>query len=74
MHQIRTDSVDIEFILVDSLPNNAYGVSSFDFNSNKCIVKIRRDVYPYCIVHEIRHCVEGSWHEGIKTTYDCFIK
>ena len=73
-HNIQTDNVDIKFTIVDELPNRALATALFDFHNNICLVKIRRDVYPYCIVHEIRHCVEGNWHEGVSTTYDCFVK
>lgn len=36
-----------------------------------CVVEIRRDLYPACLVHEIRHVFEGDWHPGRETTEGC---
>lgn len=27
--------------------------------------------YPKCLLHEVRHCVEGNWHEGHESSQDC---
>lgn len=35
----------------------------------ECVIRLRK--YPRCLLHEIRHCVEGNWHEGRITTEDC---
>jgi hypothetical protein len=35
-----------------------------------CEITLRE--YPICLLHEIRHCVEGSWHEGRETDEDCY--
>lgn len=29
---------------------------------DRCTVYLRR--YPKCLAHEVRHCLEGFWHEG----------
>ena len=36
-----------------------------------CVVEIRRDLYPQCLLHEMRHVIEGDWHAGRETTEDC---
>lgn len=33
-----------------------------------CAIRLRK--YPQCLQHEIRHCIEGNWHEGDKTNFD----
>jgi len=27
--------------------------------------------YPACLLHEVRHCIEGDWHKGRETDWDC---
>lgn len=34
---------------------------------DKCIVVLRE--YPTCLAHEIRHCLEGSWHPKQSATF-----
>ena len=34
-----------------------------------CIIYLRH--YPKCLAHEIRHCYEGNWHEGRKSSEYC---
>lgn len=36
-----------------------------------CVIQIRRDMYPRCLTHELRHVMEGDWHPGRETTEDC---
>lgn len=36
-----------------------------------CVVEIRKDLYPHCVTHEIRHVFEGDWHTGRETTEGC---
>jgi len=36
-----------------------------------CVVEVRRDLYPTCVTHEIRHVFEGDWHAGRETTEGC---
>ena len=33
-----------------------------------CVVEIRRDRYPECVEHEVRHAMEGPWHGSRPTT------
>ena len=28
--------------------------------------------YPYCLQHEVRHCLEGQWHGDQPNDEDCF--
>lgn len=35
-----------------------------------CFIKLRE--YPMCLQHEVRHCIEGNFHEGKKSDEDCF--
>lgn len=34
-----------------------------------CHVILRQ--YPVCLLHEMRHCFEGNWHEGRESEEDC---
>lgn len=34
-----------------------------------CHVILRQ--YPVCLLHELRHCFEGNWHEGRDSGEDC---
>lgn len=36
------------------------------------ICKITLREYPVCLLHEVRHCTEGLWHEGRETDEDCY--
>ncbi|WP_409425453.1 MULTISPECIES: hypothetical protein [unclassified Pseudoalteromonas] len=35
-----------------------------------CFIKLQR--YPVCMQHEMRHCIEGDWHKGVKSDQDCY--
>jgi len=35
-----------------------------------CEITLRE--YPTCLLHEIRHCIEGNWHEGRTSDEDCY--
>lgn len=35
-----------------------------------CFIKLKQ--YPICLQHEIRHCIEGNWHQGYESNDDCF--
>lgn len=36
-----------------------------------CVVEVRKDLYPQCVTHEIRHVFEGDWHPRRETTENC---
>lgn len=47
--------------LVDSFEDpNQYGNSYCTKES--CVLVIRKDKYPHCFLHEIRHAFEGKFH------------
>lgn len=39
------------------------------YPDGKCIIYLRQ--YPQCLSHEVRHCLEGNWHEGRKSEEGC---
>ena len=39
---------------------------------NVCYIKIKPEVYPNCIQHEVMHCFSGDWHEGYDTDDYCY--
>lgn len=45
------------------------GRASFYTEMDTCIIALRR--YPECLLHEIRHCIEGDWHPGRNSDEDC---
>lgn len=45
------------------------GEAHINFNTNTCKIILRK--YPQCLLHEIRHCIEGNWHEGKASHDDC---
>lgn len=63
------DEVFVRIRLVDDLPHGKFGVASCvqDF----CQVELRRETYPYCLLHELRHPFEGNFHEGRESLEDC---
>ena len=34
-----------------------------------CTITLRE--YPYCLQHEVRHCLEGKWHGDDPSGEDC---
>lgn len=69
-YDIKYDKVFFTAELVDELPDNIQGFAQC-YYGNVCHIKILKDKYPRCLVHEIRHGFEGNWHEGYNTTWDC---
>lgn len=49
--------------------NNPAIKGEAEIRPGECVIRLRK--YPQCLLHEIRHCVEGNWHEGRNTTEDC---
>ena len=39
------------------------------YQDGRCIIILRE--YPNCLLHEVRHCIEGDWHPGRDTLEDC---
>lgn len=40
------------------------------YSGDNCIIVLRE--YPYCLQHEVRHCLEGEWHGNAPNDDDCF--
>lgn len=54
------------------LKPNERGQARMVFDGDKmisCTIILRK--YPQCLMHEVRHCMEGNWHEGRESTQDC---
>lgn len=45
------------------------GEAHINFNNKTCKIILRK--YPQCLLHEVRHCIEGNWHEGKESHDDC---
>lgn len=63
------DEVFVRIRLVDDLPHGKYGVATCF--QGFCQVQLRRETYPYCLLHELRHPFEGNFHEGRESVEDC---
>lgn len=63
------DEAIVHIKLVDNLPYGHYGKATCA--EGLCTVLLRRDTYPYCLGHEVRHAFEGNWHEGRESVDDC---
>lgn len=60
----------IQIQLTDELPRGVNGYA--DIGGGLCTVFLRKDSYPYCLKHEIRHCLEGNFHSYTQySTEDC---
>lgn len=35
----------------------------------ECAIVLKQ--YPVCLLHEVRHCLEGQWHNG-NSSEDCY--
>lgn len=65
------DSAFIHFKLVDAVTITSMegkaGVAICT-SAGICEIQIRRDRYPECVEHEVRHAFEGPWHGSRPTT------
>jgi len=41
-----------------------------EWSPSFCKIWLRE--YPTCLLHEIRHCIEGEWHKGHVSDRDCY--
>ena len=67
---IINDEVFFSSKIVDDLPAHTFGRTTC-YSDTFCHIDIRRETYPKCIQHEVRHGHEGNWHKGYETTWDC---
>ena len=51
-----------------SLPT--LGHAQWSRDEGYCIVTLRE--YPTCLLHELRHCLEGHWHDKRPNDEDCY--
>lgn len=60
----------VSIIVLDNqdMPGRTLGTATR--NGNTCIIRLRE--YPYCLQHEVRHCLEGNFHQGRKSGEDYF--
>ena len=48
---------------------NKLGTTTYLPTMNTCVITLRQ--YPECLLHEIRHCFEGQWHDARPNSEDC---
>lgn len=62
-YETKTDRVEATIIIKDEVEYGGLDVCGFAaWHEDRCIIVIKRDYYPSCIEHEIRHCFEGKYH------------
>lgn len=66
----KRDEVFVAIKLVDDLPMRQYGEARCSVDG-VCILEIKRDTYPMCITHEVRHAFEGNFHGNQPSDEDC---
>ena len=61
-----------QFVIVESsngLKPDEQGMATIFPNMKVCAVQLK--TYPRCLLHEVRHCIEGKWHGDEKNGDDC---
>jgi hypothetical protein len=66
--QIKRQGVVIQ-VSEGSLPDGVQGTAAYYDTLNICQIVLRK--YPRCLLHEVRHCIEGAWHDDRPNTEDC---
>ena len=68
----RTDAL-VHIRLVDAIDYKPgyHAIGQSKCANGVCVVEIRKDAYPACLAHELRHVFEGDWHPGRETTESC---
>ena len=62
-YNIKQERVEATVILRDEVKFGGRDACGFAYwDSKKCIIVIKRDSYPRCLEHELRHCFEGKFH------------
>ena len=62
---IAQDKFRVQLRVVPSLETRGLAV----WQEGECQILLRE--YPECLLHEVRHCIEGDWHKGRETDWDC---
>ena len=63
---IAQDKFRVQLRVVPGLETRGLAV----WQKGECQILLRK--YPECLLHEMRHCIEGDWHPGRETDEDCF--
>jgi len=63
---IAQDKFRVQLRVVPGLETRGLAV----WQEGECQILLRE--YPECLLHEVRHCIEGDWHPGRETDEDCF--
>ena len=66
---IRTDMRVIIKAPTEYADPGKLGDASYLPSINTCVITLRE--YPVCLLHEIRHCLEGQWHPGRTSNEAC---
>ena len=64
-----------ELLLVDSFNGSVpFGTIAYSiYEPGHCVIVMKKDKYPQCLQHELRHCLEGDWHGKFKSMADCHV-
>lgn len=63
------DAVTFQVQIVDDLPTTGRAICTPD--GAFCTLQIRRDQYPLCVTHEVRHAFEGRFHDSRPNGENC---
>ena len=62
----QSDIVRKEFnfrlLFVKNIPNMPKARARAIFKDGTCYVMLKEEDYLGCLLHEVRHCLEGAWH------------
>ncbi len=72
LFEAKPKLMQTEFRLVfrfdeNPMPDDSGAAASAAWVDGHCIIRMRPEYYTHrCLGHELRHCLEGNWHEGRK--------
>lgn len=62
-YNLNHDKVEATIVIRDEVKYGNLDVCGYAaWSGSKCIIVIKREYYPQCLTHEIRHCFEGKYH------------
>lgn len=65
-------NINFQIVPDSMLPPGVGGQARW--NGDDCTVWIRASLYPRCVTHEIRHCIEGHFHHPqVASGQDCSV-
>ena len=64
--EFQMDTFILQVQVLDDLHYKGEKVNGYaEWSNGLCSIKLDTKKYTHsCIGHEVRHCLEGSWHEG----------